>query len=168
MDFTEQWAADRAIKRRLGSSLKKDEKSGYLAGPAFTIDKKIAFMRKYKLYYNIGKIAKMLDLDRKTIYDHFAMDPQFRHDFTEIREAHIDEVEEELMKNAKTNPRASAERIFFLKSNRRKIYGNKMEVIPQASDKELVEFLGKKMKQYQIIPKNEIVDAEVVTEGESE
>lgn len=167
MNFTEQWAADRSTKRKLTKDMVKDEQSGYLIGPAFPIEKKIAFMRKYKLYYNIGKIAKMIDMDRKTIYDHFAMDPRFRHDLIEIREAHIDEVEETLIDNAKNNPRSSAERIFFLKSNRRKIYGNKMEVLPQASDKELVEFLGKKMKQYQLIPKNEIVDADVVTEGEA-
>ncbi len=161
---SESWM-EKIKKRRevTGENLIKDPKTGFLerkSGIGFNAKKKQRFLELFAEDKTVQEICKAVETPRNVVYSALAIDPEFRVKYLEIDEGHTDEIERVLRQNAKTNKMASAERIFYLKKKRPHIYGDKL-IVSKASDDDLVKQLTAKLGDYQLIPKESIIEAKV-------
>jgi hypothetical protein len=161
-EFTPEWCEGRKKSQKLnGSSMSVNKETGYLersSGRGLSAEKKRSLIGSLNQRWNLTKAMKTAEISsRKVVYDHLAIDDLFREHYIEAMERHADEAEDLLIENAKTNPRATAERIFFLKKRRSKIYGDSIEIKGAGADEDLVKRLAESMGKY-VIPKDSVVE----------
>ena len=162
---TPEWCEKAKIKNEVtGEFQHKDPKTGFLEKRSqlgFNAAKKARFIELFAQdALTIFEMCKAVGISRPAVYSAIAVDPEFRRQYIEIDEGHTDEVEKVLRNNAKTNKMASAERIFYLKKKRPQIYADKI-TIEQGKEEDIVKRLAARMADYQLIPKESIVEARI-------
>lgn len=108
------------------------------------------FLKLYVDTPNITKVAKTLGVNRRTIQRHLKQDEAFKLAIQEIREGHLDEIEEYMMTHALTKG-GFMDRIAYLKAHRDK-FADKMKHEHKHDHREVID------KLYEKIPKANIVD----------
>jgi len=90
----------------------------------FNDEKKAEFLKLYKLTPNVGKIARKLGINRTTAFYHLKRDPLFKEALDEIREEHLDDVEEYMFERSHEKS-GFMDRIALLRAYRGGKYQNK-------------------------------------------
>ncbi len=103
-----------------------------MSSAADTSKKKKLFLKAYGLethesYLNISKACKASNVPRKTFYNWKDSDKEFKALFEEVEEASLDEVE--LTARKRGLEKSDLLLIFYLKSKRPKVFGDKKEVV---------------------------------------
>lgn len=116
-----------------GNSMQTDLDSGFLQPSknynlvGFTAEKKRAVLDYLRTSYNISQAIKISGMDRGSFYLALRNDPAFKQAVNETREQHLDDLEQTMFNNGKTE-KGTADRIFALKSWRKERYGDKTVV----------------------------------------
>lgn len=165
---SDQWIEKTKSQREMtGKDMFRDEKTGFLEKKdksGFNVAKKVRFLELKKADMPDYEALKVVEVSRPGLYGQIAVDPEFRKAYVDIDETFTDRVEDMLKQNALTNKMATAERIFYLKKKRPQIYADKIEVNHKGSTDETVKELFTKMSQYQLIPKQTIIDVKGETD----
>jgi len=164
MLFTEEWADKRKRHPYAGNNSPKDE-HGFVDMKSFPAEKKVEFIEQFRTLYNISRILKKLDIRKEKFFDHVAIDKKFRRAVNEVDEEWVDRVEEVLVTNALDPNAKSSDRVAFLN---RKRYSNTKKAVKKAEKKlenEKLHSLAEKMKKYQLIPKEKVIEADVERTG---
>ena len=74
----------------------------------------------------MGKAAHKVGISRRYVYMFLKNNPAFKTAFEEIKESHLDDIECNLISEGKTRNFTPA--IFMLKSHRRSVYGDKLDI----------------------------------------
>ncbi len=91
-----------------------------------TIAKQKEFLGHLIAEWNVSKAAHKIGINRRSIYEFIKNNSSFKNAFEEIKESHLDDIECNLVNEGKT--RNFTPGIFLLKSHRRSVYGDKVEM----------------------------------------
>lgn len=160
---SEDWVKHKmATDSYTGEQMVKDPETGFLqrkSAIGFNAQKKVRFLELFaEDSLTVAEICKAVDVGRRIVYQHIALDPEFRKQYMEIDEAHTDQVEKMLRNQAKTNKMASSERIFYLKKKRPQIYADRIQIENKSKTDDSLKGLIDKLDDYQLIPKDSIVE----------
>lgn len=124
-----------------------------------TNEKKQEFIDKYRDTPNIGKVARSMGVNRRTVHTHLQRDEAFKMALEDVRQSHVDDAEELLIQTARGEHKMGQNflpTIAYLKAHRSK-YKDSIKH-EHKHDHEVIDDL------YAKIPKNKIIDAQVVGE----
>lgn len=115
----------------------------------FNDELKEQFLMLYRDTPNITKVAKQLNISRRTVSQHLKDDDLFKYAFQEVVEAINDDIEEYMVERAKTKS-GFMDRIAYLKAHRTK-FQDKIKH-EHTQNRESID------KLFQKIPKANIID----------
>lgn len=116
-----------------GNSLKRNEDTGFLEPSknysltGFDSTRKQQILEYLKINWNISAACEHTGISRQVFYYAFKDDPEFKSAVDNVRESHLDQLEQTMFNNAKTE-KGTADRIFALKSWRRERYGERVNL----------------------------------------
>lgn len=144
-----------------GASLVRDEKTGFLtpgsnyALTGFTAEKKQKLIEYLYQDYNISRACEAVGISPRAFYENREFDEVFKEKVKEALNGHLDSLESNMLRLGKTAQGITAG-IFMLKSHRREIYGDRLNVW-QEKPQLLDAITGR-------VQKTMVLDAELVEE----
>lgn len=129
-----------------------------------TIDDKVKFLEIYFATGNFTKSCKAILRDTKVMYRVLESDVAFGRDFMDIRNAIKHDLEQVMVENGRT-PKGYMDRITWLRKNYPAEYNPESQKNPQiGAAVDAISQLAAKMKDYDLIPKERVIDVKDETE----
>lgn len=112
--------------------------------------------------WNITRACSEIGVSRQGLYEYLALnrDLSFKKAFQQVKDSHLDDIEEFQIEQGKKNEKNFVPGIFQLKSHRREIYGDRVEVDAKHELKIENPNLEIRALLANVIPSHKVEDAE--------
>lgn len=131
---------------------------GLTTPDAFDSRKKVKFIELARsgAWPRVGRICEAIGVSRQTYHTHLMVDPKFRQDIQNVKEAMCDDMEATLVENG-TKPMGFLDRIALLKAYRGQLYNPDKRIILEHTDN-----LDKSEAEKRVARLRDVIDADVV------
>lgn len=123
----------------------------------FNAERKLQCAALLRIHYpKVGKVCKLIGINRTTFYNHYNQDAKFKELIDEIREDRMDDIESIMQENA-TDKSGFLDRIATLRAHRPHLYNPASKVIIERQDHLTIDAATERVNRLR-----QVIDADIV------